>query len=124
MCWASPAFSAGALDTRAEDINEAMKLAAAEALAEIACEEVPADVMAYLVKAYPEDAAAGMFDGERPVKPTYVIPKPFDPRVVPRVARKVAAAAMGTGLARRTIEDLDAYEKQVRDRVAASQDPA
>ncbi|MBT7301866.1 MAG: malate dehydrogenase [Victivallales bacterium] len=116
-----PGIFRGALDTRALDINEAMKLAAAEALAEIACEEIPAEIKAYLTKAYPEDAAAGMFDGERPVKPTYVIPKPFDPRVVPRVARKVAAAAIATGMARKTIEDLDAYEDHVRDRVAASQ---
>jgi malate dehydrogenase (oxaloacetate-decarboxylating)(NADP+) len=115
-----PGIFRGALDTRALDINEAMKLAAAEALAEIACEEVPADIKAYLTTAYPEDAAAGMFDGECPVKPTYVIPKPFDPRVVPRVARKVAAAAMATGLARKQIEDLDAYETAVRMRVAAS----
>jgi malate dehydrogenase (oxaloacetate-decarboxylating)(NADP+) len=61
-----------------------------------------------------------MFDGECPVKPTYVIPKPFDPRVVPRVARKVAAAAMATGLARKTIGNLDDYEADVRIRVAAS----
>jgi malate dehydrogenase (oxaloacetate-decarboxylating)(NADP+) len=116
-----PGIFRGALDTRALDINEAMKLAAAEALAEIACEEVPADIKAYLTKAYPEDAAAGMFDGECPVKPTYVIPKPFDPRVVPRVARKVAAAAMATGVARKTIENLDDYEADVRIRVAAAQ---
>jgi malate dehydrogenase (oxaloacetate-decarboxylating)(NADP+) len=116
-----PGIFRGALDTRSTDINEAMKLAAAEALAEIACEEVPADIKAFLAKAYPQDAANGMFDGACPVKPTYVIPKPFDPRVVPRVARKVAAAAIASGVARRTIADLDAYEAEVTARVAASQ---
>ncbi|MCK5804318.1 MAG: hypothetical protein KAI66_15885 [Lentisphaeria bacterium] len=108
-----PGIFRGALDTRALDINEEMKLAAAHALAEIACEPVPEDVKAYLAKAYPEDAAAGMFDGDQPVKATYVIPKPFDPRVVPRVARRVAEAAMATGLARKSVADLDAYERRL-----------
>ena len=116
-----PGIFRGALDTRATDIDEGMKLAAAQALAEIARQEVPADVMAYLAKAYPADTAAGMFEGACPAKPTYVIPKPFDPRVVPRVARKVAEAAMAAGLARRRIEDLDVYERQVRERIAAAQ---
>ncbi len=112
-----PGIFRGALDVRARDITEGMKLAAAEALAEVAREPVPADIMEGLRKAYPKDAAAGLFDGDCPVKPSYVIPKPFDPRVVPRVARKVAAAAMAEGIARRPVADLDAYERGLRRRL-------
>lgn len=108
-----PGIFRGALDTRALDITEPMKLAAAQALAEVARERVPADVKAFLSEAYPEDAAAGMFEGESPVKATYVIPKPFDPRVVPRVARNVARAAVETGVARRVIQDFAAYEEEL-----------
>ena len=112
-----PGIFRGALDVRASDINEAMKIAASKALAEIADEKVPEDVYATLAEAYPKDAAAGMFDGESPLKRTYVIPKPFDPRVVPRVARYVAKAAMDTGVAQIMIDDLEAYEKSVADRI-------
>jgi malic enzyme len=49
-----------------------------------------------------------------------VIPKPFDPRVVPHVARKVAEAAMKSGVAQIMVDDLDAYEKEVAARIAAS----
>jgi malate dehydrogenase (oxaloacetate-decarboxylating)(NADP+) len=108
-----PGIFRGALDVRATDITEEMKLAAAQALAEVAQERVPDDVKEYLAKAYPADAEAGMFDGEHPVKATYVIPKPFDPRVVPRVARRVAEAAMQNGISRVTIPDLDAYESRL-----------
>ncbi len=114
-----PGIFRGALDVRATDINEAMKVAASQALAEIAREPVPEEVKAYLAHAYPEDAKTGMFEGENPLKVTYVIPKPFDPRVVPRVARRVAEAAMQTGVNRVGIEDLDQYEGAVRDRIAA-----
>ncbi|OPZ28602.1 MAG: NADP-dependent malic enzyme [Lentisphaerae bacterium ADurb.BinA184] len=114
-----PGIFRGALDVRARDINEAMKLAAASALVELAGEEVPADVRAFLSKAYPADSRNGIFDGRNPLKASYVIPKPFDPRVVPRVARKVAAAAMGSGVNRLTIDDLDAYEASVAARVRA-----
>jgi len=115
-----PGIFRGALDVRARDINEAMKLAAAYALAELACEQIPADVLAFLNKAYPQDAAQGMFAGRNPLKSNYVIPKPFDPRVVPRVARHVAAAAMATGVQQLDIADLDAYEAAVAARIAAS----
>ena len=95
-----------------------MKLAASAALAELATEAVPADVKAQLAEAYPDDAKAGMFDGEDgKININCVIPKPFDPRVVPRVARYVAEAAMKSGVARLEIGDLDAYEKSVADRV-------
>ena len=113
-----PGIFRGALDVRARDINEAMKLAASAALAELATEAVPADVKAQLAEAYPDDAKAGMFDGEDgKININCVIPKPFDPRVVPRVARYVAEAAMKSGVARLEIGDLDAYEKSVADRV-------
>ena len=63
-----------------------------------------------LSEVYPRDAADGVFDGRNPLKANYLIPKPFDPRVVPRVARRVAEAAMACGTARQAIDDLGAYE--------------
>ncbi|MBE6381059.1 MAG: malate dehydrogenase [Lentisphaerae bacterium] len=115
-----PGIFRGALDVRARNVNEAMKLAAAEALCEVASMPVDAETMEELKKAYPADAANGMFDGENPLKLSYVIPKPFDPRVVPHVARKVAESAMATGMATMKIDDLDAYEKSVRERIKAN----
>ncbi len=112
-----PGIFRGALDVRATDINEAMKLAASRALAEIACEPVDAETLEILKTAYPEDAANGMFDGANPLKATYVIPKPFDPRVVPRVAARVAEAAMASGAAGVRIDDFAAYEKSVAERI-------
>lgn len=112
-----PGIFRGALDSRARDINEEMKLAASLALAEIACEEVPADLQKTLQVAYPADAAAGMFSGKSPLSCNYVIPKPFDPRVVPRVARKVAEAAMKSGIAAQKIVDLDKYELELQKRL-------
>lgn len=112
-----PGIFRGALDVRAKNINEEMKLAAAEALASLVNEPTPADVLEILTAAYPEDAAAGMFEGEVPVKNTYVIPKPFDPRVVPRVARYVAQAAIKSNVAMFDIADFDAYEREVAERI-------
>ena len=112
-----PGIFRGALDTRATDINEAMKLAASYALTEIVCEKMPDSIRKILAEAYPADAAAGIFDGEIPLKSTLVIPKPFDPRVVPHVARKVAEAAMKSGIAQIRIDDLDAYEAAVAKRI-------
>ena len=114
-----PGIFRGALDVRARDINEEMKRAASAALSELACEEIPAEVRAFLARAYPEDTRKGVFDGRNPLKESYVIPKPFDPRVVPRVARKVAEAAMATGVSRLRIDNLDAYEASVTARVRA-----
>ncbi|MDT8391652.1 MAG: malic enzyme-like NAD(P)-binding protein [Lentisphaeria bacterium] len=114
-----PGIFRGALDVRALDINEAMKMAASLALAELAREAVPEDIKQFLTAAYPEDAKMGMFDGASPMKATYVIPKPFDPRVVPRVARRVAEAAVKSGVSRVDIGDFDAYERSVADRIAA-----
>jgi len=115
-----PGIFRGALDVRATDISEGMKVGASRALAELACEPVPADIKAFLAQAYPEDAAAGVFEGDNPLKAAYVIPKPFDPRVVPRVARHVAEAAMQEGLSRVQIDDLAAYEQRVADFVRGS----
>ena len=113
-----PGIFRGALDVRASTINHEMKFAASKALAELVIEKTPENVKEILAQAYPEDAAAGMFDGESPLKGTYVIPKPFDPRVVPRVAKYVAKAAMETGVAQIQIDDLEAYEQAVAERIA------
>ncbi len=115
-----PGIFRGALDTRAIDIIEPMKLAASRALADIVAEPMPDYVREILTDAYPNEAAAGVFDGECPLKASFVIPKPFDPRVVPRVARCVAKAAMDNGVARVQIQDLDAYERSVAERIAKS----
>lgn len=112
-----PGIFRGALDVRARDINEAMKLAAAYALSELAAEPVPPDVRQLLAAAYPADAAEGMFDSKGGIHANCVIPKPFDPRVVPRVARRVAEAAIRSGVAQLSIADFDAYEKSVAERV-------
>jgi malic enzyme len=112
-----PGIFRGALDVRATDINEEMKLAASRALVELMLEPIPPHIRTALEAAYPQDVGNGMFDGNIPLKPTLVIPKPFDPRVVPRVARYVAAAAMASGVARKTIDDLDKYEDVVAERI-------
>ncbi len=92
-----PYIFRGALDAGATRINDEMKLAAARALAELAREEVPDEVRA----AY----------GGRQLTfgPDYIIPKPFDPRVLTHVAPAVAEAATRTGVASRPIEDVEAY---------------
>ncbi len=113
-----PGIFRGALDVRATEINEDMKMAASMALVSLARKAVPAEIKEYLSTVYPEDAATGMFEGDCPLKTTYVIPKPFDPRVVPHVARCVAEAAIKTGVARINIEDFDAYEAAVTAAIA------
>ena len=92
-----PFIFRGALDVQASTINEAMKIAAAKALAELAREDVP-------------DQVAAAFLG-RQVKygPDYIIPAPFDPRLITHVPPAVAKAAMETGVARRPIVDMDGY---------------
>ena len=91
-----PAIFRGALDSRATEINESMKLAATHALAELAREDVP-DVVSRIYGL--EDLRFG---------PDYIIPKPFDPRVVVRVAIAVVKAAIESGVAR-IHPDLDEY---------------
>jgi malate dehydrogenase (oxaloacetate-decarboxylating)(NADP+) len=115
-----PGIFRGALDVRATDINEDMKLAASRALAEIVSEKVPPHILEILQKAYPDDAAAGLFAGDCPLKRNLVIPKPFDPRVVPRVARYVAEAAMKSGVAKAPISDLEKYEQELTARIGIS----
>jgi malate dehydrogenase (oxaloacetate-decarboxylating)(NADP+) len=98
-----PYIFRGALDVRATTINMEMKIAAAKALAELAREDVPDDVAA----AY----------GSRPkFGPDYIIPVPFDPRLISFVPPAVAKAAMDTGVARKPIIDMDAYRQQLRNR--------
>jgi len=92
-----PFLFRGALDCRSRNINEAMKVAAVDALANLAREDVPDSVLtAYGL----ERLAFG---------PDYLIPKPFDPRVLLWVAPEVARAAEASGVARAPIEDYDAY---------------
>ncbi len=112
-----PGIFRGALDVRASNINEEMKIAAAKALAELVREPIDSKTYDILADAYPEDADNGMFDGKNPLKDSFVIPKPFDPRVVPRVAKYVAQAAMETGVAQIAIKDLDMYEMELQIRL-------
>ena len=102
-----PYIFRGALDVRARGINEEMKVAAAKALAELAREDVP-------------DEVAAAYHGQRPqFGPDYIIPTPFDPRLISFIPPFVAQAAMDTGEARTPIKDMDAY----RDSLARRQDP-
>ena len=101
-----PFIFRGALDVRARAINEEMKLAAVHALAELAQRGEP--VPEVVRRAYPEES----FD----FGPDYIIPKPFDSRVLLYVASAVAQAAMDSGVARKTI-DLRDYEKTLQQRV-------
>src|SRR5438445_3147713 len=98
-----PYIFRGALDVRATTINMEMKIAAARALADLAREDVPDEVAA----AY----------GTRPkYGPDYIIPVPFDPRLISYVPPAVAKAAMDTGVARKPIVDMDAYRAALRSR--------
>ncbi len=100
-----PFIFRGALDVRAKKINTQMKLAAVKALAELAKEEVPEEVkMAY----GGEDFKFGV---------NYLIPKPFDSRVLTRVTPAVAKAAMDSGVARVNIDDLHAYARSLEGRM-------
>ena len=104
-----PYIFRGALDVEATEINEAMKLAAARALAALAKEPVPAEVSA----AY-QGQTFSFGQG-------YVIPKPFDPRLIEWLPPAVAQAAMDTGVARKPIEDMDAYKASLRVRIQKAQ---
>ncbi len=98
-----PYLFRGALDVRATTINMEMKIAAARALAALARADVPDEVAA----AY----------GTRPkFGPDYIIPVPFDPRLIFAVPPAVAKAAMDTGVARKPIVDMEAYRHQLRSR--------
>ncbi len=96
-----PFIFRGALDVGASTINEAMKLAAAEAIAELARIEA-------------SEVVAAAYGGIAPVfGPDYIIPKPFDPRLILQIAPAVARAAMATGVARRPITDFAAYQRDL-----------
>ena len=83
------------------------------ALREIFTRLMAADIRPILEKAYPADAARGLFNHDGGLRNDMVIPKPFDPRVVPHVARRVAEAAVKSGVAGIIIDDFDAYEKEL-----------
>ena len=96
-----PYIFRGALDVRARTINDEMKIAAANALAELAREDVP-------------DEVAAAYHGSRlTFGKEYLIPVPFDPRLISRIPVAVAKAAMASGVARHHIADLDAYAAQL-----------
>jgi malate dehydrogenase (oxaloacetate-decarboxylating)(NADP+) len=99
-----PFIFRGALDVRATAINEEMKIAAAEAIAALARERVPDEVAA----AYGVDHQFGR---------DYIIPAPFDPRLMETVSSAVAKAAMDSGVAQTPIEDFDAYRVSLRARL-------
>jgi len=103
-----PFIFRGALDVRARGVSEGMKVAAAKALADLAREPVPDSVL----KAYGLDRLG--------FGPDYLIPKPFDPRVLWTVAPAVAESATTEGLARLPIEDVESYREQLRARFQAS----
>jgi malate dehydrogenase (oxaloacetate-decarboxylating)(NADP+) len=100
-----PFIFRGALDVRAKQINEAMKLAAVKALAEMAKTAVP-DIV---TMAYNENQIT--------YGPNYIIPKPLDPRLLATVAPAVAKAAMDSGVARIAIENWDAYRNELNKRL-------
>ncbi len=103
-----PFIFRGALDVRATGVSEGMKVAAAEALASLARQEVPESVL----KAYGADRMA--------FGPDYLIPKPFDSRVLWTVAPAVAMAATEEGLARLPLADVDEYRERLRARFQSS----
>ncbi|HCW93511.1 MAG TPA: NADP-dependent malic enzyme, partial [Flexistipes sinusarabici] len=105
-----PFIFRGALDVRATAINEEMKLAAAKALAELARQDVPESVC----KAYGLEKIE--FGKE------YIIPKPFDPRVLTTVAPAVAQTAMETGVARVEIKDWDKYKDVLESRLSIAKE--
>tara|TARA_B100000700_G_scaffold1697_1_gene2095 strand:+ start:7465 stop:9753 length:2289 start_codon:yes stop_codon:yes gene_type:complete len=103
-----PYIFRGALDVRAKTINEDMKIAAAKAIAELAREDVPDEVV----------AAMG---GERPkYGREYIIPSTFDPRLICEIPAAVAKAAIKSGVARKKINDFEIYKEQLKQRLDPS----
>jgi malate dehydrogenase (oxaloacetate-decarboxylating)(NADP+) len=100
-----PFIFRGALDVRATSINDEMKIAAAEAIAELARQQVP------------EEVAAAYGGRSHSFGPDYIIPAPFDPRLMELVPAAVAAAAMRSGVARFPIKDMTAYRTALRSRL-------
>ena len=100
-----PYIFRGALDVRARTINEDMKIACARALAQLAREDVP-------------DEVAAAYHGERPrFGPNYIIPAPFDPRLIRDIPPAVARAAMDSGVARMPIVDMEGYKNTLSARL-------
>ena len=99
-----PYLFRGALDIHARAINDEMKIACAHALAQLAREEVPDEV----ALAYGKNLTFGR---------DYIIPTPFDPRLIHRIPPAVAKAGMDTGVARRPIIDIEAYEVSLKSRM-------
>jgi malate dehydrogenase (oxaloacetate-decarboxylating)(NADP+) len=105
-----PFIFRGALDVRATSINEEMKIAAAKSLASLAKEDVP-------------DSVIEAYGGERiQFGPDYIIPKPFDPRVLLWVAPAVAMAATESGVALKPIESVESYSEQLQHYLGATQE--
>ena len=103
-----PYIFRGALDVRAKTINEEMKVAAANAIAALAREDVPDEVV----------AAMG---GDRPhYGKEYIIPSTFDPRLISVIPAAVAKAAMDSGVARKKIENFEIYKEQLKQRLDPS----
>jgi malate dehydrogenase (oxaloacetate-decarboxylating)(NADP+) len=103
-----PFIFRGALDVRATAINEPMKVACAHALADLARERVPEEV----AMAYGKEHSFG---------PDYIIPAPFDPRLMEVVSAAVAQAAMDSGVAQKPIEDMAAYRQSLKARLNPAQ---
>jgi malate dehydrogenase (oxaloacetate-decarboxylating)(NADP+) len=100
-----PYIFRGALDVRASTINDEMKIAAARAIADLAREDVP-------------DEVANAYGGRSlQYGPDYIIPVPFDPRLIVAVPAAVAEAAMKSGVARRPIMDMEAYRQELKARL-------
>ena len=103
-----PYIFRGALDVRAKEINEEMKVAAAKAIALLARESVP-------------DEVVSAYGGDRPkYGKEYIIPSTFDPRLISVIPSAVAKAAMDSGVARKKIEDLELYKDQLINRLDPS----
>ncbi len=100
-----PYIFRGALDVRARRVNMEMKIACARALAALAQEDVP------------DEVAAAYHGAQLKFGPQYIIPSPFDPRLISYIPPFVAQAAMDSGVARRPIEDMDAYRAQLAQRL-------
>jgi malate dehydrogenase (oxaloacetate-decarboxylating)(NADP+) len=97
-----PYIFRGALDVQAREINDEMKIAAAFAIAKLAREPIPSEVL----KAYP--------DRKLEYGKNYIIPTPFDPRLIVEVSSAVAKAAVETGVARKKIENWEEYRQKLR----------
>ncbi len=100
-----PYIFRGALDVRASTINDEMKIAAALAIAKLAREDVP------------DEVAAAYSGGHPKYGPKYIIPAPFDPRLISAISPAVAEAAIKSGVARRPIIDMNAYRKELAARL-------